>query len=273
MAIPTSVTGAKKASKVRVLDWVSCICYPVQFQKDKGRDVLALLNSGSKVNVMTPAYAAQLGLKMRKTNFGAQKIDGSSLATYGMVIAAFQVLDMLDCSWFFQKTFLLADISKKLVLGMFFLTFSNVDVQFAKKELIWRTYTTKEVLPTTRQVELIDQKKFAKPVLDKNIGAFMMEISSLRSRMTIYPAKKAQLALLLVKKVTVWTEYLDFANVFFEELANVLLERIKVNDHAINLEEGKQVPYALIYSLKPVEFKTFKTYIETKLANSLIRAS
>lgn len=38
---------------------------------------------------MTPAYAKQLGLKVRKTDVGAQKIDGSSLAIYGMVIARF----------------------------------------------------------------------------------------------------------------------------------------------------------------------------------------
>ena len=85
-----SVTGAsKEAPKVRVLDKISFICYLVQFRKDKGKDVLALLNSGSKVDAMTPAYGAHLGLKMRMTNVNAQKIDGFSLATHGMVIAAF----------------------------------------------------------------------------------------------------------------------------------------------------------------------------------------
>ena len=44
----------------------------------------------------------------------------------------------------------------EVVLGIPFLTFSNVDVQFAKKELIWRIYTTKKALPTTRQVKIID---------------------------------------------------------------------------------------------------------------------
>ena len=65
------MTGAKEPLKVRVLDQVPCICYPMQFQKDKSRDVLALLNSGSKINTMTLAYAAQLGLKVQKINIGA----------------------------------------------------------------------------------------------------------------------------------------------------------------------------------------------------------
>ena len=113
---------------MRVLDRIPCICYPVQFRKDKGKDVLALLDFESEVNAMTPAHAAHLSLKMRVTNVGAQKIDGSSLATYGMVIAAFQVVDKLGCSRFFQETFLLADISMEVVLGMPFLTLSNADV-------------------------------------------------------------------------------------------------------------------------------------------------
>ena len=95
------VTDAKKAQKMRVLDRVSYICYFVQFWKNKSRDVLALLNSRSEINAMTLAYTAQLGLKVRKTNLGAQKIDGSSLAIYNMLIVAFQLLNKLDRSWFF----------------------------------------------------------------------------------------------------------------------------------------------------------------------------
>ena len=84
------MTGTStEAWEVRILDRIACICYPVQFRKDKGNDILALLNSGSKVNAMTLAYAAHLGLKVRVTNVGAQKIDKSLLATYNMVIAAF----------------------------------------------------------------------------------------------------------------------------------------------------------------------------------------
>ena len=113
---------------MRVLDRVPCIRYPVQFRKDKSKDVLALLDPKSEVNAMTPVYAAHLGLKVRVTNVGAQKIDGSSLATYDIVIAAFQIVDKLSRSRFFQKTFLPADISMKVVLGMPFLILSNADV-------------------------------------------------------------------------------------------------------------------------------------------------
>ena len=69
---------------------VPCIHYPVRFQEDQ---VKALLDSGSKVNAMSPAYTEKLGLKTWKTNVGAQKIDSSALETFGMVIADLQVED------------------------------------------------------------------------------------------------------------------------------------------------------------------------------------
>ena len=123
------MTGAStEALKVRVLERVSCIYYLVQFHKDKNRDVLALLNSRSEVNAMTSTYAAHLGLKIRIIDVGARKTNASSLATYGMVIAAFQVVDKFGRSWFFQETFLPANISMKVVLGMSLLTFSNADI-------------------------------------------------------------------------------------------------------------------------------------------------
>ena len=100
----------------------------MQFQIDKKKDTLALLDFEKKVNAMTSAYTAQLDFKVRKTNIGTQKIDKSSLETYAIVIATFKVLHHLGHSWFFQESFLLTDISLKVILGMLFLIFNNVDV-------------------------------------------------------------------------------------------------------------------------------------------------
>ena len=88
--------------------------------------------------------------------------------------------------------------------------------------------------------------------------------------MIIHPARKAKIALLLPKKITVLAEYLDFADIFSKESAKVLPERTGINKHAIELEEDKQPPYGPIYSLGLVEFKIFKTYIEINLANGFI---
>ena len=46
-----------------------------------------------------------------------------------------------------------------------------------------------------------------------------------------------------------------------------------MNEHAIELEEGKKPPFGPIYSLGPMELETLKTYIETNLANGFIHPS
>ena len=211
------VIGANKKAPKVVLSRVLCIYYLVQFWKDEERATIqALIDSGSEINTITLAYAKPLGFWTWKTDVGAQKINNSLLATYEIVIAAFLIKDKLGRAQFFQETFLLANISMEVVLGMLFFTFSNADIQFAKKELMWKFYTAKKAPPITYRVELIDKKEFVKVALDEHIEAFVVHVSSLSlgSKMTIHPAWKAQIALLLAKKVTIPAKYLEFADAF-----------------------------------------------------------
>lgn len=141
------------------------------------------------------------------------------------------------------------------------------------KKPIWKIYTPNEALITIKRVQIIDWKKFAKVVLDPNKEVFVVYIATIGSEMAIHLACKAQIASLKAEKtpVTVSTEYSDLINVFSEKIAIVLLEYTKINTHAINLEEGKQLLYSFIYSLKLVELETLKSYIKINLANDFIR--
>ena len=53
-----------EAKKEATLKRVPCIWYPVQFKKNQD-NTQALIDSGSKVNAMNPAYAKKLGLRVR----------------------------------------------------------------------------------------------------------------------------------------------------------------------------------------------------------------
>ena len=99
--------------------------------------------------------------------------------------------DKLGRARFFQKTFLLADISVEVVLGTFFLTFSNTNIQFVEKKLTWRSYSTGKALPTTQQIELIDKKEFTKAALDENSETFVVYVASLNLVLGIHPNKEA----------------------------------------------------------------------------------
>ena len=98
----------------------------------------------------------------------------------------------------------MADLSIEVVLGMPFLTLSNAHIQFARKELTGKLYTVAEALPTIKRVEIIDKKEFTKTALDEIVEAFVVHVTSLSlTSMPIYPAREAQIALLVIKKVQI----------------------------------------------------------------------
>ena len=117
--------------KKEELERVPCIWYLVIF-KDQTK---ALLDSESKVNAMSQAFAHQLGLTIWKTNVGAQKINGTTLKTYGMVVSTFFILDKDGRERFFEESFLLADVKPEIVFGMLFLIMSNTDINFQARDL------------------------------------------------------------------------------------------------------------------------------------------
>lgn len=63
------------------------------------------MDSGSKVNAITPAYTAILRLAVGSTNIKAQKIDRFTLLSHGMVMVKFQVENNKKTA-FFSRNFL-----------------------------------------------------------------------------------------------------------------------------------------------------------------------
>ena len=126
---------------------------------------------------MSLAYVEKLGLKSRKTNVRAQKIDGSTLIIFGIVIADFLVEDKDGKPRFFQKTFLVANTKFEVILRIPFLKISNTDVVFDKKILTWKSYTTNKALPTTKQVQLVNPKEFVIAALDADSKTFVVHVA------------------------------------------------------------------------------------------------
>ena len=78
--------------------------------------------------MMTSTFVAKLDFITRITNICTQKIDGSPLVIHEIVLVGFSVQDKLGKVWFFEKTFLLADTSIKVVLRMPFLIFFDANI-------------------------------------------------------------------------------------------------------------------------------------------------
>ena len=170
----------------------------------------------------------------------------------------------------------MADTKFEVILGMLFLKISNADVSFGKKTLMWRTYTTNEALPTTKGVQIVDPKEFVIAALDVDSETFVVYVAIRKQEeMPVHSEKQAQVGALLFDEAPtkVPVEYSDYSNVFSAQNVAELPENTGMNEHAIELEESKQLPFGPIYSLEPVELETLKTYIKTNLANGFIRPS
>ena len=81
---------------------------------------------------MNPNFAQKLGFYIRKTSIRVQKMDSSTLKTFRIVIANFQVEDKVNRPRFFKEIFLVADIKFEVILGISFLKISNTNVLFGK---------------------------------------------------------------------------------------------------------------------------------------------
>ncbi len=156
-----------------------------------------------------------------------------------MVVSIFSVSNKDGKERFFEESFLLTDVSPDIVLGMSFLTMSNADIDFQARDLQWRFYTTRKVLSTTRQVELIRKKEFAAAALDPEHEVFVVQLVALSVDLVdeVHPSKKAQITHLKANEATtkVPSEYANFADVFTPKLAIELSEHNEINDHTIEL--------------------------------------
>ena len=124
------MTGAREEA----LEHIPFVYYLVRFKWNTTR-VQAFIDSGSEVNAIHPTFAKQLGLPVQSTNVGMQKIDRSTLDTYGMVVTSFSIIDKRNRVRFFEETFLMANISLEVVFGMPYLILSGANVDFLSHAL------------------------------------------------------------------------------------------------------------------------------------------
>ena len=111
--------------------------------------------------------------------------------------------------------------------------------------------------------------------MDEKSETFVVHVAALEAPlagMAIHPSRAAQISALIQDEAPteVPPEYADYADVFSFDLAMELPENTGINEHAIELQDGKQPPYGPIYSLGPVELETMKTDMETHLKTGFI---
>lgn len=111
-----------------VLTRIPYIYYLPRFCKNKKIKIWSLINSDSKVNIITLLNIVKLGFEVLCINIKAQIIDGSTFEIFKIVLVSFQIEDKFRKTRFFQKTFLLTNINIKIVIKMFFFAPNNANI-------------------------------------------------------------------------------------------------------------------------------------------------
>lgn len=97
--------------------------------------MLVLLDLDSEVNTIYLIFTQELRLPIKPTDIEVQKIDGTILNTFEMVVATFLMIDKANRIKFLKEIFLVANISLKVIFEILFLILNNADVNFFGWEL------------------------------------------------------------------------------------------------------------------------------------------
>ena len=161
----------------------------------------------------------------------------------------FLVINKANQVKFLEKTFLVANVSSKIIFKMLFLTLSSANIDFLDCELWWKTYITQKALLTTKRIELVERKKFTVTALNLECETFIVYvmflsfIASLSSTLlnaNVHPSYRPEIASLIAKKAStkVPNKYANFADIFYLDLAFKLFKHTGMNNHAIELVDG-----------------------------------
>lgn len=97
--------------------------------------MLAVFDSKKKVNAIHLNLAKKLVLPINLIDVGSQKIDGTILDIYEMVVITFSITNKANWVRFVEEIFFIANVNLKVVFRILFLTLSSIDINFQYQKL------------------------------------------------------------------------------------------------------------------------------------------
>lgn len=91
--------------------------------------------------------------------------------------------------------------------------------------------------------------------MNGNIKAFVSNLCSCLTKITIYLVIKAYISLLFVKKVIIFAKSLDVINIVLKQTTIIMFNYIKTNEFAILSEKNKYLHYKVLKNKNHWNFK------------------
>ncbi len=225
----------------------------------------ALVDSGATYNFIFQAVADRLGLKAARKRKPPPiaTVNGEPLRATAIVRQMVRMLDSAGAKRSHASNFVVADISHyNMILGLAWLQRQNADIQWDAGVWYWRTRTSAEDGP----IRLVSAGAFVATMRAEHTQGYELHLHKIDRD----PAGDVLMA--TGPERTVPEPYRAYAQVFSEADSESMPSH-GLQDLAIELLDGKQLPWGPIYNLSEKELDTLRSYLEVQLKRGWIRPS
>ena len=226
------------------------------------RMISALIDTGAQENFISQHIIVEERMEAEPTSIGAHTIDGHRIAIYGRHVVETQATDARGVTHSTTQTYLATEIrGYGAILGYPWLVAANPDCHWEQ-----RNWTYRRTEEDSVQIQLVSAEQMEAEIATESVSVMFVTPanSTGNAGVSLYAAE--------AQEVTLPKEYSDYADVFSEEGAASLPDHARI-EHAIPIEEGKQVPYGPIYPLSAAELKVLSEYLRDNIAKGWVQRS
>jgi transposase InsO family protein len=233
------------------------LCHP-----HSPRTVNALIDSGAEENFISQSLVVEMGMHAQRDSLGVHTIDGHTVRVYGRHTSRITAVDSHGVSRSTDQTFLASDIRRyDLILGWPWLEDVEPDCRYKQRKWFYRDKDPDDIL-----IQEVTRQQFAKEAREAPyvfMACCVPVPSELNAGAALYATTESEPQLPSC--------YRDFEDVFAEPPSGVS-DAVRTV-HAIDLEEGAEVPYGPIYPLSEKELRVLREYLHDSMAKGWIKKS
>ena len=213
------------------------------------QEIQALVDTASDLDLIQKNIADHFCLRLLCHARAATHADGISVKTYSVFHVRLKIIDSFGAYLDARDPLTSANIEVPHILGLPWLLHLNLILNFDPMTIHWQDSSS---TVTDSIEEPLDLESFIQTTADFQVMHVQLE--------TLHES---------LEEPTIPKVYRDLTNVFSLSYANSL-PSYRDENHAIELEPGKTLPFGPLYTLSEYQLKKLRKYIDENLTNRFI---
>ena len=278
----SSTTFSKTIIKRRRKKFRMIKCDKIKI-KTNDNEILAIMNSKAKINLISNVLAKKLKLVSFNVSFcEIMTFDNNQLKFYDVYFVRLKVSNENDVNRFFNENFLEVNLFWSISLNLSWFKLSEIEMNWIEHKIRSWQLSTQNLLLITNRIEKIESKELVNDVIDDKNEIFVMFVRAFHDEKTnlneIHIERRTQIDSILLKikekfdiKIIIFEILKKFAEITDEKKTYELFAH-ESDDHSIDLKSNKKSLYESIYSLSENELTILKAYLNKHLKNDFIKS-